>query len=314
MVATIIGSGSTSTISYDQTDHLSGASVVTNASGTITELSDYLPFGAVRIDEQMGSNEQRKFIGELYDVDTSLSYLNARYYDSSKGKFLSQDPIFLGDPKKQDIANPQNLNSYSYAGNNPITKSDPTGKCIWDGCITELIIAGAVLAPIISNYAANLTSPMGQILTNLAVDDIKTVQDPKASTSQKVVAGIGVLGAAFPEVKGAKQVINMSVGRLSHVFTNHTVEGLLSAGKDVLTANKSIFNASEDLPKLIQSGAQQAKILQDNNNFRRVFDVGRNIGVDQAGKPTSWMTIITNAWDELITSHPSKPTKPPVKR
>jgi hypothetical protein len=31
----------------------------------------------------------------------------------------------------------QSLNSYSYANDNPITKSDPTGKCIYDGCVVE---------------------------------------------------------------------------------------------------------------------------------------------------------------------------------
>lgn len=35
--------------------------------------------------------------------------------------------MFLGDPKQQALTNPQSLNSYSYANDNPITKSDPTG-------------------------------------------------------------------------------------------------------------------------------------------------------------------------------------------
>jgi len=40
---------------------------------------------------------------------------------------LSEDPVFLGDPKQQVLTDPQSLNSYSYANDNPITKSDPTG-------------------------------------------------------------------------------------------------------------------------------------------------------------------------------------------
>jgi RHS repeat-associated protein len=54
--------------------------------------------------------------------------LQARYYDSARGQFLSEDPVFWGSPKDQDLGNPQSLNSYSYANGNPITKSDPTGK------------------------------------------------------------------------------------------------------------------------------------------------------------------------------------------
>src|SRR5262249_5499888 len=45
-----------------------------------------------------------------------------------KGEFLSEDPVFLGDPKQQVLTDPQSLNSYSYANDNPITKSDPNGR------------------------------------------------------------------------------------------------------------------------------------------------------------------------------------------
>jgi RHS repeat-associated protein len=64
--------------------------------------------------------------------NTSVGHalLNARFYDSQRGQFLSEDPVYWGAPKKQDLQNPQNLNSYSYAVDNPITTSDPTGKCI----------------------------------------------------------------------------------------------------------------------------------------------------------------------------------------
>jgi RHS repeat-associated protein len=66
------------------------------------------------------------------DVESNSSvvqdYLNARYYNGSQGQFTSQDPVFLGDPKQQDLQDPQSLNAYSYSEDNPITKSDPNGK------------------------------------------------------------------------------------------------------------------------------------------------------------------------------------------
>jgi RHS repeat-associated protein len=31
-------------------------------------------------------------IGEEYDSETEFSYLNARYYQGSRGQFMSQDP------------------------------------------------------------------------------------------------------------------------------------------------------------------------------------------------------------------------------
>ena len=51
--------------------------------------------------------------------------LQARYYDGSKGQFLSEDPTFWGT--QQNLKDPQSLNSYSYGNGNPITNSDPKG-------------------------------------------------------------------------------------------------------------------------------------------------------------------------------------------
>src|SRR5262249_46789507 len=75
-------------------------------------------------------------IGQFAD-DSALSYLNARYYEGSRGQFLSEDPIFLADPKAQLLADPQSLNSYSYSDDNPITKSDPSGKFWWKEFYTD---------------------------------------------------------------------------------------------------------------------------------------------------------------------------------
>ena len=60
----------------------------------------------------------------LFKADAGVVHalLQARYYDGSKGEFLSEDPVFLADPKSQDLQNPQNLNSYSYAIDNPVNK------------------------------------------------------------------------------------------------------------------------------------------------------------------------------------------------
>ena len=58
------------------------------------------------------------------------AFLNARYYNSAQGQFLSEDPVFLGNPKSQVLTDPQSMNSYNYANGNPITKSDPNGKAI----------------------------------------------------------------------------------------------------------------------------------------------------------------------------------------
>jgi RHS repeat-associated protein len=121
-------------------DHLGSTNVVTNASGTVVQTLDYYPYGATRISASSGgADSDRKYIGQFADA-SNLDYLNARYYDSARGQFLSQDPTFLalGDRSKlqqitqenmrQFLEDPQQLNSYSYATNNPVTDKDPNGK------------------------------------------------------------------------------------------------------------------------------------------------------------------------------------------
>jgi RHS repeat-associated protein len=117
----------TAQIRYIHPDHLGSTNVVTNASGTVVQTLDYYPYGATRISTNTGgADSARKFIGQFAD-QSNLDYLKARYYDGSRGQFLSEDPVFLRDPKNQDLMNPQDLNSYSYSVDNPINKSDPTG-------------------------------------------------------------------------------------------------------------------------------------------------------------------------------------------
>jgi RHS repeat-associated protein len=139
LVATIVGSGtSTASTTYVHPDHLGGTNVVTDENGEVAQTLDYYPYGSQRI--ASGSfSEQRRFIGEEYDGDTELSYLNARYYQGSRGQFMSQDPVFLAigsgghDRRSKQqlatlLADPQLLNAYSYSRNNPLIFADPTGQ------------------------------------------------------------------------------------------------------------------------------------------------------------------------------------------
>jgi RHS repeat-associated protein len=141
-------SSTTATTRYVLNDNLGGVNIVTNASGTIAETLDYYPYGQTRMDTKTGSyaGEKRQFIGEEYDSSSGLDYLNARYYDSTRGRFISEDPVFWGDPQRQNLANPQSLNSYSYSGDNPVTKSDPKGLQVALG-FDDALIFGIVTAP-----------------------------------------------------------------------------------------------------------------------------------------------------------------------
>ena len=60
----------------------------------------------------------RLFTGREYDQETNLYYYRARYYSANLGRFLQRDPIGMADQ----------VNLYTYVGNNPLRFSDPSGE------------------------------------------------------------------------------------------------------------------------------------------------------------------------------------------
>jgi len=97
---------------------------------------DYYPYGSLRVNKQEANfNERKKFTGYEFDDSTGLNYAGARYQSPGEGRFTSQDPVSRDNPA-QFAVDPQQLNSYSYARNNPIVHTDHTGKCL-DLCIAE---------------------------------------------------------------------------------------------------------------------------------------------------------------------------------
>ncbi|MEV0448347.1 RHS repeat-associated core domain-containing protein [Streptomyces sp. NPDC050600] len=66
------------------------------------------------------------FVGGTNDADTSLVHIGAREYDPTIARFISVDPLL-------ELDKLQTLSGYSYAANNPVAFSDPTGLGLDDG-------------------------------------------------------------------------------------------------------------------------------------------------------------------------------------
>lgn len=128
LVATIETVGGVVTPYYVHTDQLNSTTATSDGSAALVETLDYFPYGNQRISSG-AHTEQRQYIGQMYDTDTGLDYLNARYYKADIGRFISQDSIFW-QLSKESLIDPQQQNSYNYARNNPISMGDPTGKAV----------------------------------------------------------------------------------------------------------------------------------------------------------------------------------------
>jgi RHS repeat-associated protein len=113
----VVGTGGSAVTSWLHRDHLSSVRKITNAAGAVSEATAYKPYG-----KQTGAElaQSKAFIGEKWDAETGLMYLNARYYDPVLARFITPDdwdPLLLG----------VGTNRYAYAGNDPVNKSDPNG-------------------------------------------------------------------------------------------------------------------------------------------------------------------------------------------
>ncbi|THA72953.1 sugar-binding protein [Streptomyces sp. A0958] len=100
------------------------------------------PFGNERGAAASGTGPRTSaaFLGVSPDDASGYTQLGARMYDPAVGRFLSADPVL-------DIADPMQANGYTYAHNNPVTLSDPTGLAVsLTASETAAALAGAGLS------------------------------------------------------------------------------------------------------------------------------------------------------------------------
>lgn len=95
--------------------------LTTNQTGNVVENTIYEPFGAVK---SGGTAEDKLYEGKIVD-NPNQYYFGSRYYDAQKQIFTQPDSII------PDVYDPQQLNIYTFEGNNPYSNVDPTGN-IWD--------------------------------------------------------------------------------------------------------------------------------------------------------------------------------------
>ena len=100
-------------------NHLGSTDLVTDAAGTQVAHYEYTPWGELFSTE--GLTVPHLYTGKERDPETGFYFYEARYYDPQLGRFLTPDTII---PVPSD---PQAFNRYSYAHNNPLVYTDPTG-------------------------------------------------------------------------------------------------------------------------------------------------------------------------------------------
>ncbi|MET7961534.1 polymorphic toxin-type HINT domain-containing protein [Micromonospora zamorensis] len=117
-------------VRYVASDHHGTGQATVDEAGAVAHRR-MTPYGENR-GAPSGSGQwptEKGFVNGNVDSTTGLVNIGAREYDTVTGRFISVDPII-------DINDPQQMNGYAYANNNPISYSDPDGlkACSDDAC------------------------------------------------------------------------------------------------------------------------------------------------------------------------------------
>ena len=110
------------TFDYYHPDHLHSTAVLSDTSGNLTQHYEYSAFGQDRYTySSTAFPVSKRYTSQVLDEDTGLYFYGARYYAPELGRFIQPDTII------PTVFNPQGFNRYSYALNNPLRFTDPTG-------------------------------------------------------------------------------------------------------------------------------------------------------------------------------------------
>jgi RHS repeat-associated protein len=106
---------STGTVTYLHHDQAGSTRLLTSSTGTVTGKCTYGAYGASTCEGT--ATTPLGYDGQYINSDTGLIYLRARTYDPATAQFLAVDPIA-----------PITRAPYTYADDNPLNDSDPSGR------------------------------------------------------------------------------------------------------------------------------------------------------------------------------------------
>ncbi|MER5201124.1 RHS repeat-associated core domain-containing protein [Streptomyces sp. NPDC002755] len=118
---TIAVRSSTGSLQWQVTDaHDTAETAVDATTQAITRRLD--PFGNTRGTQPTATAwlGAKGFVAGVQDTTSGLTHLGAREYDPTIGRFVSDDPIL-------ELTDAQQIDGYTYAADNPVRGSDPSG-------------------------------------------------------------------------------------------------------------------------------------------------------------------------------------------
>jgi RHS repeat-associated protein len=190
------------------TDHLNTPRLIANQTGqAVWRWDNTDPFGGNPPDENpsgLGNFTcNLRLPGQYFDRETNTHYNYFRDYDPGIGRYIQSDPIGLRG----------GINTYAYAGSNPLSNTDPTGEFV------PLVVAGAFVGAGIST-AVTVAAAISQGQT------ITTGMIAGAVVSGAIAGGVGTVATPLAGALGlgtrlfGTAVVNAGAGAIGTVASN----------------------------------------------------------------------------------------------
>ncbi|OKP89736.1 hypothetical protein A3848_13160 [Paenibacillus sp. P32E] len=252
-----------------------------DTSGAVVNNYTYDEWGNIT-SQLEGTSNSFKYTGEVYDAETGLYYLRARYYDPSMGRFLNEDTV------EGQIDNPLSQNLYTYVHNNPLIYSDPSGHMMTRGAdsigsdggssgdglefvhfsdmnqieLTQIMGDERYSSGVRSAAAAEFVKRNFMLVENGAVkaaSGIKALINSakKALKAEDVVKATSKTGTVWDSIKATQSAyegtsipksFNIKVGDqdfwVNPNGTKHMLEYITSGGKNIGTTTSSVSSQS----------------------------------------------------------------------
>jgi RHS repeat-associated protein len=267
LVCTFDASGTV--VDYYQSDNLHSSSILTSGTGGTTQHYEYTAYGQDRyINSATAFPETRRFTSQAKDDETGLMYYGARYYDPELGRFIQPDNLI------QDQFDPQSLNRYAYARNNPLRYIDPSGHLWYDS---------------LASWAAGWINPVKGGVNSVAPRFIAGAINEKIDTGTQIFfmpSSIGHLGEATGRFSVNPNGEN-TMGVVQDVSVAVTVVGAGMAGLPSLKAPLATPVASESQEVV---GAARIQKFADKYQTK----------VDLVGSRASGTASATSDYDYVI--------------
>ncbi len=252
-------------------------------TGEVAGTYQYDAFGTLLWSDGYADNNIT-YAGYQYDEESGLYYLNARYYDSTTARFLTED-TYRG--RQND---PLSLNRYTYCQNNPVHYTDPSGHSFLGAALAKFV-GGAVI-----NGVVELASQVfiekrekvdwGSVLFEAAVGGVEGVFGGTGGKVVKKFAGeVLEETAEYGLKKTAKKVTGVVVHDAVSGFATDVAYQKIVEDKswDEVDYGSAVRSAAVDglMGGVIELGSDAVKSAVGSfNTSRRNVDINVDPGVD----------------------------------